>query len=58
MITTNEAHPSNWFGTQGSPVLPARVVDSIHTALTAGWMPENPGLPFHLNQSAGFVSPH
>ncbi|MFB7652959.1 MULTISPECIES: hypothetical protein [unclassified Streptomyces] len=26
------------------------------TALAAGWMPENPGSPFHLDQSAGFVS--
>ncbi|WP_326783467.1 hypothetical protein [Streptomyces sp. NBC_00151] len=58
VITTNQPHPSNWFGSQGSPVLPARVADNIRTALTAGWMPENPGSPFHLDQSAGFVSSH
>ncbi|MFF3215451.1 hypothetical protein ACFYYB_33055 [Streptomyces sp. NPDC002886] len=56
VITTNQPHPSNWFGTQGSPILPAQVADSIRTALTAGWKPENPGSPFHLDQSAGFVS--
>ncbi|MEU9417419.1 hypothetical protein [Streptomyces sp. NPDC051000] len=58
VVTTNQPHPSNWFGAQGSPVLPAQVADSIRTALTAGWTPENPGSPFHLDQSAGFVSSH
>ncbi|MFE2288644.1 hypothetical protein ACFXDJ_31315 [Streptomyces sp. NPDC059443] len=58
VVTTNQPHPSNWFGTVGSPVLPAQVADSILTALTAGWTPENPGSPFHLDQSAGFVSSH
>ncbi|MFD7026584.1 hypothetical protein ACFWAR_00935 [Streptomyces sp. NPDC059917] len=58
VITTNQPHPSNWFGTQGSPVLPTQVADSIRMALTAGWTPENPGSPFHLDQSAGFVSSH
>lgn len=56
VVTTNETYPSNWLGTQGSPVLPGQVADSIRTALTDGWTPENPGSPFHLNQSAGFVS--
>ncbi|MFG2987573.1 hypothetical protein ACGFYQ_41435 [Streptomyces sp. NPDC048258] len=58
MITTNQPHPSNWFGTQGSPILPAQVADSIRTALTVGWTPQNAGSPFHLDQSAGFVSSH
>ncbi|MEV6574891.1 hypothetical protein [Streptomyces sp. NPDC051577] len=58
VITTNQPHPGNWFGTQGSPILPAQVADGIRTALAAGWTPENPGSPFHLDQSAGFVSSH
>ncbi|WP_028815214.1 hypothetical protein [Streptomyces flavidovirens] len=58
VVTTNKPHPSNWFGTQGSPILPGQVADSIRTALSDGWTPEGPGSPFHLDQSAGFVSPH
>lgn len=58
VVTTNQPHPSNWFGTQGSPILPAQVADSIRTALTGGWTPESLGSPFHLDQSAGFVSSH
>ncbi|MFZ3467565.1 hypothetical protein ACODT3_39580 [Streptomyces sp. 4.24] len=56
MITTNQPHPSNWVGAQGSPIVPAQVADSIRTALTTGWVPGSPGPPFHLDQSAGFVS--
>ncbi|MFG2972111.1 hypothetical protein ACGFYY_03760 [Streptomyces sp. NPDC048331] len=55
VVTTDRPHPSNWIGTAGRPVLPAHVADSIRTALTAGWIPENPGSPFHLDGSAGFV---
>lgn len=58
VVTTNQPHLSNWFGTQGSPILPAHVADSIRTALTDGWLPKRPGYPFHLDQSAGFVSYH
>ncbi|MFD9359517.1 hypothetical protein [Streptomyces sp. NPDC060031] len=58
VITTNQPHPSNWFAAQGSPILPAQVTDSIRTALTTGWTPNRPGSPFHLYQSAGFVSSH
>ncbi|MEU6278672.1 hypothetical protein ABZ871_40765 [Streptomyces populi] len=58
VVTTNQPHPSNWFGTQGSPILPGQVADSIRTALTDGWTPANPGSPFHLDQSGGFVSSH
>ncbi|WP_327281506.1 MULTISPECIES: hypothetical protein [unclassified Streptomyces] len=58
VVTTNQPHPSNWFGTHGSPVLPARVADDIRTALTAGWSPASPGAPFRLDQSAGFTSTH
>lgn len=58
VVTTNQPHPSNWFGTQGSPILPAQVADSIRAALTDGWTPESSGSPFHLDQSAGFVPSH
>ncbi|MFF5284375.1 hypothetical protein [Streptomyces sp. NPDC013171] len=58
VVTTNQPHPSNWFGTQGSPILPAQVADSVRTALTNGWTPKSPGSPFHLDLSAGFDSSH
>lgn len=58
VVITNQPHPSNWFGTQGSPILPGQVADGIRTALTDGWRPESPGSPFRLDQSAGFVSSH
>ncbi|MDD9375164.1 hypothetical protein M8Z33_00465 [Streptomyces sp. ZAF1911] len=56
VIASDQPHPSNWLGTQGSPIMPAQVADSIRTALAVGWTPENPGSPFRLDQSAGFVS--
>lgn len=55
VVTTNQPHPSNWLGTQGGPILPTQVADSIRTALTDGWAPESPGSPFHLGPSPGFV---
>ena len=58
VITTNQPHPSNWFGTPSNPVLPSQVAATIRTALTQGWTAESPGSPLHLDQSAGFVSSH
>ncbi|WP_392958328.1 hypothetical protein [Streptomyces sp. LN245] len=58
VVTTNQPHPSNWFGTQGSPILPSEVAAAIRAALTGGWTPARPGSPFHLDRSAGFVSSH
>ncbi|MFE6041089.1 hypothetical protein [Streptomyces sp. NPDC056452] len=58
VVTTSQPHPSNWFGTQDSPILPAQAADSIRAALTDGWTPQSPGSPFHLDQSAGFVPSH
>ncbi|MGW7272051.1 hypothetical protein ACWGH5_16160 [Streptomyces sp. NPDC054864] len=58
VVTTNQPHPSNWFATQGNPILPAQVTDSIRAALHDGWTPASPSSPFHLDQSAGFVSSH
>ncbi|MEV7754662.1 hypothetical protein [Streptomyces griseofuscus] len=58
VVTTNQPHLSNGFGTQGSPILPGQVADRNRTALSDGWTPEDPGSPFHLDQSAGFASSH
>ncbi|MGW5776425.1 hypothetical protein [Streptomyces sp. NPDC003863] len=58
VVATDQPHPSNWFGTQGGPILPSQVAVSIRTALADGWSPECPGSPFHLDQSAGFDSSH
>ncbi|MCX5384725.1 hypothetical protein [Streptomyces sp. NBC_00083] len=56
VITTNQPHPSSVFGQSATPVRPSDVADTIRTARARGWMPESPGSPFHLDQSAGFVS--
>ncbi|MEV4940622.1 hypothetical protein [Streptomyces zaomyceticus] len=58
VVTTDQPHLSNWYGAQGSPILPGQVTDSIRTALNDSWTPESPGSSFHLDQSAGFVSSH
>ncbi|WP_314246189.1 hypothetical protein [Streptomyces sp. DSM 40907] len=58
VVTTDRPHPGNWLGTPGNPVLPAQVADSIRTALTTGWRPQNPGSPFHLDRSGGFRPSH
>ncbi|MEU5444682.1 MULTISPECIES: hypothetical protein [Streptomyces] len=58
MVTTNQPHLNNWFGTQGSPILTGQVADRNRTALSDGWTPEDPGSPFHLDQSPGFASSH
>ncbi|WP_351231552.1 hypothetical protein [Streptomyces sp. NPDC002133] len=58
VVTTNQPHPSNWFGTQADAVLPSDVADSIRTARADGWAPERSRSPFHLDQSEGFVSSH
>ncbi|MFF4519890.1 hypothetical protein [Streptomyces bluensis] len=55
VVTTNQPHPSNWFGGEATPVLPSDVAQAIQLALRAGWTPTAPGSPFHLDQSAGFA---
>lgn len=57
VVITNQPHPSNWFGTHASPVLPSDVASSIRIARAQGWTPDSAGSPFHLDQSEGFVSP-
>jgi len=55
VVTTNQPHPSNWFGREAMPVLPSDVAQAIHLALRKGWTPTTPGSPFRLDQSAGFT---
>ncbi|GAA3776579.1 hypothetical protein [Streptomyces chiangmaiensis] len=55
VVTTNQPHPSNWFGREAKPVLPSGVGQAIQLALREGWIPTAPGSPFRLDQSAGFT---
>ncbi|GAA3887929.1 hypothetical protein GCM10023084_45620 [Streptomyces lacrimifluminis] len=55
LVTTDQPHPSDWFGREAKPVLPSDVAGAIGRALHEGWTPTDPGSPFHLDQSAGFV---
>ncbi|WP_299540721.1 hypothetical protein [uncultured Streptomyces sp.] len=55
VITTNKPHSANWVGTAAVPVLPSEVAASIRAARAVGWVAENPGSPFRLDQSEGFI---
>ncbi|MFJ9570003.1 hypothetical protein [Streptomyces bacillaris] len=55
VVTTNQPHPSNWFGHEATPVLPSGVTQAVRLALRGGWNPMAPGTPFHLDQSADFM---
>ncbi|MEU9915292.1 hypothetical protein [Streptomyces sp. NPDC051001] len=55
VVTTDQPHPSNWFGREAKPVLPSDVAQTIQRALSEGWTPTAPGSPFHLNLSTGFT---
>ncbi|MYU55013.1 MULTISPECIES: hypothetical protein [Streptomyces] len=57
VVTTSQPHPSNWFERPAAPVLPSDVAHAIRLARAAGWIPENPGSPFHLTQPDAFVPP-
>jgi hypothetical protein len=54
VVTTNQPHPSNWFGRDARPVLPSDVAHAIELALQKGWTPAEPGSPVCLDLSAGF----
>lgn len=45
VVTTNQPHPSNWFGREANPVLPSDVVHAIELALREGLDPDGSGLP-------------
>ncbi|MFE2436344.1 hypothetical protein [Streptomyces sp. NPDC059409] len=55
VVTTNQPHPSNWFGREAKPVLPSDVAHAIELALCEGWTPTEPGSPFCLDLSASFT---
>jgi hypothetical protein len=55
VVTTGQPHPSNWVGAEAIPIRPARVAESIREARAHSWEPAQPGSPFLLDQSAGFV---
>jgi hypothetical protein len=55
VVTTNQPHPSNWFGREAKSVLPSDVARAIQLALGEGWAPTAPGSPFSLDWSAGFT---
>lgn len=57
VVTTDQPHPSNWFGRDAKPVLPSDVAQAIELVLRKGWTPAEPGSPFHLDLSAGFRPP-
>ncbi|MEU3601014.1 hypothetical protein ABZ714_20170 [Streptomyces sp. NPDC006798] len=50
VVTTDQPHPSNWLGRDARPVLPSDVAEAIGLALRTGWIPTNPGRPFHLGR--------
>ncbi|WEV26563.1 hypothetical protein OYE22_16180 [Streptomyces sp. 71268] len=56
LVTSGQAHPSNWAGVETEPVLPAHVAASIREARDKGWEPARSGSPFRLDRSAGFVA--
>lgn len=56
VVITGQPHPGNWFEIPARPVLPSEVAAAIRTARARGWTPEEPGSPFLLDQSQGFVS--
>jgi hypothetical protein len=55
VITINQPHPSNWCEIAARPVLPAEVAATIRMAHAKGWTPDEPGSPFLLDLSQGFV---
>lgn len=55
IVTSSQAHPSNWLGVEAAPIRPAHVAASIREARNQGWDPVQAGSPFQLDRSAGFI---
>ncbi|MEW1700834.1 hypothetical protein [Streptomyces sp. NPDC091278] len=55
VVITDRPHPGNWFEISARPVLSAEVAFTIRTARARGWTPGEPGSPFLLGRSRGFV---
>ncbi|MEU9110675.1 hypothetical protein AB0D04_02450 [Streptomyces sp. NPDC048483] len=56
IVTSGQAHPTNWLGVAAAPIRPADVAASIREARNQGWDPDQAGSPFPLDRSAGFVA--
>jgi len=53
IVTSSQAHASNWVGHEAEPIRPAHVAASIREALEQGWNPTRTGSPFRLDRHAG-----
>ncbi|WP_399919936.1 hypothetical protein [Streptomyces kanamyceticus] len=56
IVTSGQAHPSNWVSVETGPIRPAQVAESIREARRQGWHPTRVGSPFQLDRSAGFTA--
>ncbi|MFF2701865.1 hypothetical protein ACFVUQ_26305 [Streptomyces cyaneofuscatus] len=56
IVTSGQAHPSNWVGIETKPIRPAHVAAGIREARDQGWDPTRVGSPFQLDRSAGFIA--
>ncbi|MFD4996008.1 hypothetical protein [Streptomyces buecherae] len=56
IVTSGQAHPSNWVGVDTESIRPAHVAASIREARDQGWEPARGGPPFPLDRSAGFIA--
>jgi hypothetical protein len=48
VVTTSQAHPSNWVNKLAVPILPRHVGRAVRRALAQGWLADSPGKPFPL----------
>ncbi|WP_461007405.1 hypothetical protein [Streptomyces capparidis] len=55
VVVCDRPHPGNWWRAPTRPVLPAEVAATVRSARGAGWDPGQPGPPYFLDRSAGFV---
>lgn len=56
IVTSSQAHSSNWVGAEAMPIRPAHVASSIREARNRGWEPTRAGSPFQLDRSSGFIA--
>ncbi|MEU3189391.1 hypothetical protein ABZ686_01830 [Streptomyces sp. NPDC006992] len=56
IVTSDQAHSSNWVCVETEPMRPAHVAASIREARAQGWDPTHSGSPFQLDRSAGFIA--
>ncbi|MEU1081596.1 transposase [Streptomyces sp. NPDC005908] len=56
IVTSGQAHPSNWVGVETEPIPPAHVAPSNREARDQGWDPTRGGSPFRLDRSTGLIA--